>query len=495
MSDALQRSEDILELIKSGKVSQEDGQQLFKRLIQSLDSQGKESLDSQGEEGNNKKDISNSKVSFASPITDHKSIGGVISPYGDDDDHLFVDASSHHQGRAISPMQSKQSLSVESSLVNELAGIKSMLSQHSMLLAKLHGGDTSFTSLPSSIDPPSKPSESTSTNSHTMTTSNTNIVSIPSIPVLPRRRTGGEVASTTTTTFTTKNTSILEQQNAHEYDRLIEPDNACGNYHVQVIMESIANLIRSYCKQFNADEAITSMIQSPSYGSNSKYFTMTSEGIKAQWEKTGQEAMALSDDMHKAIFLFYNNDIEFEQVKSIEITRNFINFHDEIIFKNKFKPYRSYWHIFDAESRIATTIPMVFRSNPLNSDQLIMVDFRRVKELKISNSRGIYMFKPLEYLPDTNFIHYSLELNLGRYILEKNYGKIVDKMYVVLLHPELKTYGLKEITRMDKEVQEMLVSRIIRPPVVPKNLALSTVVESPMSNTSSRPAGGFFGFA
>jgi hypothetical protein len=41
-------------------------------------------------------------------------------------------------------------------------------------------------------------------------------------------------------------------------------------------------------------------------------------------------------------------------------------------------------------------------------------------------------------LPDTNFWHYSLQLNIYKYLLEKNYKKTVKGLFLICLHPENK---------------------------------------------------------
>lgn len=190
--------------------------------------------------------------------------------------------------------------------------------------------------------------------------------------------------------------------------------------------------------------------------------------------------------MHKAIAEFYNNDPRFEKNTAIEITKHFLNFHDEIIFKQKLRPYRSYWHVFDADSRLASTIDMAFYLK--DKDKLLLFDFRRVKELKSTASNT--MFTPIDHLPDNNYSHYSLQLNLNRYILEKSYDKTVEKMFIVLLHPELKTFRLCEPPNMQKEVTEIVARRTMRVPVAPLHLSPSTVEESPRGDIQRRDSPG-----
>ena len=54
----------------------------------------------------------------------------------------------------------------------------------------------------------------------------------------------------------------------------------------------------------------------------------------------------------------------------------------------------------------------------------------------IGNAVDKYAITPeLDHLPDTNYWHYSLQLNTYKRILEQKYGKKVTDMYLVCLHP------------------------------------------------------------
>ena len=49
-------------------------------------------------------------------------------------------------------------------------------------------------------------------------------------------------------------------------------------------------------------------------------------------------------------------------------------------------------------------------------------------------------FPPVEHLPNSNYWHYSLQLNIYKKILEKNYDKVIDEMYLLSLHPNNSGY-------------------------------------------------------
>lgn len=470
MSEVLRRSEEIFLQMRAGKISTQEGKELLQKLHSLLDT-----LEPPTPESTPLKPVS---LHVATPY----SIS--LPPADDDDEEGFEDCHAvTHSEEKKSPRDMRkefEGVTVDPNLSLEIRQMHGLLMEHANMLNKICSHLFAAELTPAA----------TSTTTAATTTQQAEDEKAPSpSKSLVFVKASGAVKGD-------KDSVILARQNPHPSDAVIELDAITGNYKVIVEVESVASVIRSYCKQFNADEAILTMKQSASWGASNKYFGLKDDEIKLQWEKVGLESVALSDAMHTAIAQFYNNDVAFETNTSPEIARNFLKFHDEVIFRNRQKPYRSYWHIFDAESRLATTVDMAFQTAPTNAykqKHIAIYDFRRVKELKVSGSSasGNSMFKPMEHLPDNNYIHYSLQLNLSRYILEKKYGKIVEKMYIVLLHPDLKTYAIKEVPRMDKEVADIAANRIIRNPIIPKNLALSTIAESPSSNTRS----SFFSFA
>jgi CRISPR/Cas system-associated exonuclease Cas4 (RecB family) len=61
----------------------------------------------------------------------------------------------------------------------------------------------------------------------------------------------------------------------------------------------------------------------------------------------------------------------------------------------------------------------------------------------------------ISHIPDTNFWHYSLQLNTYKAILEKNYGKKVTKLCLVCLYPTQKSYKLFEVPDLKEEIEEL----------------------------------------
>ena len=63
--------------------------------------------------------------------------------------------------------------------------------------------------------------------------------------------------------------------------------------------------------------------------------------------------------------------------------------------------------------------------------------------------------------PDTNYWHYSLQLNTYKAILEKNYGKKVTDLYLVCLHPNNnnKSYQRIKVADLQDDVKSLFEMR------------------------------------
>ena len=186
-----------------------------------------------------------------------------------------------------------------------------------------------------------------------------------------------------------------------------------------------------------------------------KYGEMTGDEIKAMWKKSGEDACALGDYMHKSIEMFYNNK---------EIKNNSI----EYVYFKKFQkdheemgliPYRTEWKVYDEELELAGAIDMMFIDSNKN---LHIYDWKRSKEIKKQpfdlNDFGCK--ESTSHLPNTNFWHYSLQLNIYKAILEKNYGVTVKDLYLIVIHPKNETYLKIKCANLQNEVKDMFNERL-----------------------------------
>lgn len=242
---------------------------------------------------------------------------------------------------------------------------------------------------------------------------------------------------------------MLSQINNHLRDNLIVFDEGPHTY---TIMDdpnskytSCTTFIHYLFEQFNANSVIDKMMKSSNW-SQSKYFGKSKDEIKSIWDQNRVSASTSGTNMHKAIELFLNGEIEFSELEKNPEMKHFVSFYNN--YGNKLKSYRSEWMIYDSELKIAGSIDYV----TLNDDQTLDIyDWKRSSEIKKEN-KWQYGKYPIQHIPDCNYWHYSLQLNLYRALLEKNYQKKIRSMYLVVLHPNFDDYQILQVPDLSNEI-------------------------------------------
>jgi hypothetical protein len=85
-------------------------------------------------------------------------------------------------------------------------------------------------------------------------------------------------------------------------------------------------------------------------------------------------------------------------------------------------------------------------------------DWKRVKDLPQDNKYQSGL-GPLAHLPDTKYWQYTLQLNIYKWMLEKNYGIVISELALVVLHPNNKSYKKYPLNIMTEEVEAMMDAR------------------------------------
>jgi hypothetical protein len=220
----------------------------------------------------------------------------------------------------------------------------------------------------------------------------------------------------------------LSKMNPHLRDEGISLDepthiyDICGDF----TYTSVTTWNHSHFEPFNDNAIIAIMMRSKNW-EKSKYFRMSPDEIKDGWNRTKNEASGAGTKMHYDIERFYNHCPT--ENTSIEYSY-FANFASQYA---NLTPYRTEWIVYHEELKLAGSIDMLFE-NP--DGTLEIYDWKRSKEI-VKNNRFNKWSKTscISHLPDTNFWHYSLQLNVYKAIIEEKYGKRVTGMYLVCLHP------------------------------------------------------------
>ncbi len=219
---------------------------------------------------------------------------------------------------------------------------------------------------------------------------------------------------------------------------------------------SVTTWNHHHFSDFDADGTITNIIRSrkwdtdPSY----KYYKMSRDQIKTMWDNKRDAAACAGTKMHYDIECYYNKqDVSNDSIEYQYFKRFLSDF-------AHLKPYRTEWMVYYEELKISGSIDMVFE-NPDGTLQIY--DWKRCQEIQHETAFGKYAVTTcLSHLPDTNFWHYALQLNVYKMILEHKYGKTVTNLCLVCLHPDnsYKTYERIEVPFLETEMQDLIQLRL-----------------------------------
>lgn len=182
-----------------------------------------------------------------------------------------------------------------------------------------------------------------------------------------------------------------------------------------------------------------------------------------QWDCKGAESREVGTYLHEQIhkyfikknpdFIYhfiYNGEV-IKEDKRVDISKEY-GYFKKFLNEEKIIPFRTEWQIFDPVLRIAGTIDFLSR----NDREFDLYDWKRSDKIDRNATVWDYGINGLESVPDTRYYHYCLQLNMYKYILEKNYNIAINKMYLVVLHPVYNTYQKIEVPTMTNVVNSII---------------------------------------
>lgn len=250
----------------------------------------------------------------------------------------------------------------------------------------------------------------------------------------------------------------LSTKNAHPRDEFITFEEGPHIYTVcgeRGTYKSVTTWNHSHFSQFDAESIVDKLLKGkkmndPTY----KYFGMTKKQILDDWDKNRDKAASAGTKMHYDIECYYNN----MNVKNDSI--EFGYFQQFVKDFPELKPYRTEWMVYYEELKISGSIDMIFE-NPDGTLQIY--DWKRCQEIKHEDPYGKFATTScISHLPDTNFWHYALQLNVYKTILEHKYNKKVTGLYLVCIHPDntYKTYQRIEVPFLENEMKDLIKLRL-----------------------------------
>lgn len=255
--------------------------------------------------------------------------------------------------------------------------------------------------------------------------------------------------------------------NHHPRDDHIAFDEPTHKYYVNGSCKgniSCTGFVHEFFPHFEPKEIIAKMKRSPKWPTN-KYYGRTDEEIMREWSENGKQASTAGTAMHLAIeqFLHGAEDQIDPAIYETKEWKYFMKFWADC--GSDLEPYRSEWEVFtdslepikgERKIKLCGSIDMVFRRR--SDNKFVIYDWKRSKEIKSENPFGTGL-PPMEHLPDTNYWHYTLQLNVYKWMLEKYYGLEIADLYLVILHPDNPSYRRMRLNILTDEVEDMMECR------------------------------------
>ena len=265
--------------------------------------------------------------------------------------------------------------------------------------------------------------------------------------------------------------------NRNPRDLCIEFDEPTHRYTINGTCDgwiSCTGFLHMFFPHFDPDTTISKMMKSPKWTS-SKYYGMTAEEIKKQWNDSGKEASGAGTAMHLAIEMHHNGaeHLVEDSVKETPEWKYFMNYWND--FKDELTPFRTEWEVWSEEHKLAGSIDMIYKKK---DGTYAVYDWKRSKEIKTSNTfeNG---YAPVDHLPNCNYWHYTLQLNVYKWFLETFYGIVISELCILVFHPDNENYRRYRLNILEDEVKDMLECRLR---AIRENSKSSVVLPLPSSH-------------
>lgn len=245
----------------------------------------------------------------------------------------------------------------------------------------------------------------------------------------------------------------LASRNAHERDQYIQFDEGPHIYTVRGEQgyTSVTSWNHEHFSQFDSKKILAGILKSPKMNDPAyKYYGMTESSILESWDKNRDAASSAGTKTHYNVECYYNGVDVVDDSIEYQYFKQFVADHPHL------EAFRTEWCVFYEEVKISGSIDMVFRDT--RTGEYLIYDWKRSKGIEYESYGGKTATTPcIRHLPDTNFWHYALQLNVYRKILQDKYGLKITKLALVVLHPDnhTKTYEVVDVPFLDKEMDDL----------------------------------------
>ena len=134
------------------------------------------------------------------------------------------------------------------------------------------------------------------------------------------------------------------------------------------------------------------------------------------------------------------------------------NFYND--YKDRFEHLADEFVIGSYEYDIASAIDHLF-INKLTGG-LVMVDYKTNTDIYKNEKYAKKMKVPLNHLKDTTLNHYTIQLSIYKFLLEKYTNIKLEEMFIVWFSEENDNYEILEVPYLKNEVEEILQNRRVK---------------------------------
>ena len=257
----------------------------------------------------------------------------------------------------------------------------------------------------------------------------------------------------------------LQKENAHPRDSLIAFDEGPHKYYIcgqSTGWTSVTSVIHRFCQPFDSLETATRMVNSsyfPRRSTHAIYRSMFRNlqhdkelmitSLISYWDINAKEARDLGTKMHNDIEMFYNEEPHDSDGPEFAL---FKQYHRDQREQGR-RAFRTEVVLWSREHMVCGSCDMLYRDAGGNFH---LRDWKRSKKIRRKSFGKQKMKGRLSHLPDCNYSHYSLQLNLYRYLLETFYDMPISSMAIVVFHPAQEQYLEIMVPRMQRETLHML---------------------------------------
>lgn len=202
---------------------------------------------------------------------------------------------------------------------------------------------------------------------------------------------------------------------------------------------SVTTFIHTLFPHFDSQAVIAKMMANTKKWNDpieNAYYGMTAEEILAQWEEISTLASTEGTAMHANLEYYYSERPYVTNTKEFALFKEY----EKVHVTGKLKPYRTEWTIWCELLQLCGSVDILYEyvnevDHGDGKKHLVMRDWKRSKKIEMFNTFQSGSVPCTENMGDCNYCHYTLQLSLYKYILEKYYNVVIDSLDLVVLHP------------------------------------------------------------